>query len=98
MLIGRDGKTEWIAGGFQNQYGMEVNVVAVICKKSPLLLLPVFDVFCRWLPFVRFLGVNLNHTADHQCMETKVYDLFLVRYNNNRLLCPSLFLPSEESK
>jgi oligosaccharyltransferase complex subunit gamma len=30
--VGRDGKVNWIAGGFQNQLGLESQVVAGICE------------------------------------------------------------------
>jgi oligosaccharyltransferase complex subunit gamma len=32
VAVGRDGKAEWIASGFQNQFGMETHVVAFICR------------------------------------------------------------------
>ena len=31
---GRDGQVSWIAGGFQNQLGMESQVVGAICASS----------------------------------------------------------------
>ena len=32
VAIGRDGQTSWIAGGYQNQLGLESQVVAAMCE------------------------------------------------------------------
>lgn len=32
MVVDREGRSQWMAGGFSNQYGAESQVVAVICE------------------------------------------------------------------
>jgi oligosaccharyltransferase complex subunit gamma len=36
--VDRDGKVSWIAAGFQNQLGLESQIIAGICKSSLLSL------------------------------------------------------------
>lgn len=38
MVMDREGRSQWLAGGFSNQYGAESQVVAVICESSALSL------------------------------------------------------------
>lgn len=38
VTAGEGGKVNWIAGGFQNQLGLESQVVGGICRSSQLLL------------------------------------------------------------
>jgi len=35
----RNGQTQWMAGGYQSQYGMEVQVIGAVCTSSPLITL-----------------------------------------------------------
>lgn len=58
MQVGANGKAEYFAGGFQNQYGAETHIVAVVCEceitllptMKPLISLPAHSQ-TLFLPF-----------------------------------------------
>lgn len=34
MAVDREGRSQWLAGGFSNQYGAESQIIAVICNST----------------------------------------------------------------
>lgn len=49
VAAGRDGKVQWIAAGYQNQLGLESQVVGAICKFCPLLCFSFIFISCSCL-------------------------------------------------
>lgn len=49
VAAGRDGKVQWIAGGYQNQLGLESQVVGAICTFYPPLCFSFIFIPCTCL-------------------------------------------------
>jgi len=46
------GGVSYFAGGFSNQYGLETQIVAAMCKLLEFIGGPITDLFHRWNPLV----------------------------------------------
>jgi hypothetical protein len=53
----------WIAQGYQNQYGQEVQVIAMVCTSSHTFLNGLLLIIHRWNLGWIFLDVDCRHTA-----------------------------------
>lgn len=53
----------WIAQGYQNQYGQEVQVVAMVCTSSRTSHIRLVLIIHRWNLGRVFLDVDCRHTA-----------------------------------
>lgn len=90
--------TTWLAGGYQNQYGMEVQVIAGTCESRMSCPLSVGLTFHRWHPCFLLCCTNLLSSSDYVSCQATDSRLYLVLRYFIAFLCSPVTVQCQEPR
>lgn len=96
--VGQGKQGSWLAGGYQNQYGMEVEVMTGICECRLLSCLIVKLIWCRWYSRILIRCAHFPGATYHISIQTTCRSLYLVHGHLIALLCSLVALQCEEPR
>ena len=93
------GGISYFSTGFQNQLGMETQIIAFICTFAPeISSVPVSTNIYRWPFVVRFNRPDHEGSKSGRCQEAASVGSALVRRSVPRLQLPALHLPHQKRR
>jgi hypothetical protein len=85
-FMGGDGS--WIAGGFQNQFGQEVQVISVVCASVTFFVALILLIHRRRHAGIRVPHAHYGHPVPDHCPTSTIPDLFVEHHHHARLFYP----------
>lgn len=93
------GKVSYFAGGFQNQFGLETQIIAALCEFEGRTIdeeCTGADIPCRWCSVIRHYFSGAQGTQDDRCPVAESGRLHLVRRHLWNLQLPHECLQDQE--